>query len=162
MLTHQYSPYRYRIYAFLIDYVLFIVLALVMKQLFVNNDFLTKLFEFFIINLIFYTYLCLFEYSKFQATFGKRIFKIKITTDSGIKPSLKKICIRNFFKLYTVIWFSILIFNFEIITQNCWLALFFAVSTNPLWHDILIYIGGEHHRHHFIHDDVAKTIAVRG
>ncbi len=53
--------------------------------------------------LVGYTAYCVFMEHRYGATIGKKIFKLRVIGDDGLRPSLRAILLRNFFRLIELV-----------------------------------------------------------
>jgi len=106
----SYAPYKIRIYAFLIDYLVIIVygvfvvgtISIIFRShvspLFLNSPVTAELTGFIMITLPVSLYFALSESSKWQGTFGKRKMGVRVANDVGDRIGISRSIFRTTIK----------------------------------------------------------------
>lgn len=159
----NYASYKTRFFAFVIDFaILYIVLYFVnfLFSSFIGLRLVDQIIYFGFLCFVAVVILSLFEMSSLKSTPGKLLFKASVVDHFGNPCSYKKIISRNIVKIYTIIYFFLILFHFENTNNLFVFAIILSTSTNSIWHDLMTVLGGERHGHRLVHDQVAKTEVV--
>lgn len=108
--SYSYAPMKYRLYAFLLDYFIFLIYAVVVVgtasiifrtsflPLFTSTPWQAQLTGFFIITLPFVLYFGICEWSKWQGTIGKQVVSLQVVNHAGKQITVAQSIIRSTIK----------------------------------------------------------------
>jgi len=161
----MHATYTWRVLAFIIDFVIFVLIYLLIKpflrhSVIIQSDFLFALIGFIVLNFFFLAYLSIMESSPLHASLGKYFLGVKVMNSEGKPCSFRTAIIRNAIKLFTCSWLITIVFSFDTIRAQLEIAILFSISTNPVWYDFIAIMDGEKHQYRLVHDDVAHTQVV--
>ncbi|MDE2589029.1 MAG: RDD family protein [Patescibacteria group bacterium] len=159
----RYAPYSKRFFAFCLDALLIVVIFYCIDLGFSaldNKNALFQLVHFLVIISVSVGFFTFFEASPCASTPGKLLLGLRVVNEEGRKNNFLSLLARNSVKIFTCIYLFMFTLHFDNINNFLYLAIFFSISTNAIWHDFMTVTGGERHKHMLVHDQIAKTEVI--